>query len=448
MSDDAPIPDISPTLSVEGKRRWLYPDRRPGPKATLRRRLAVCLIVVYLVAPWISWDGRALIRIDFAGGYGHLFGQVFRFSETSYIAFILLALALLLFFVTALRGRIWCGYACPQTVFVEWLIRPLEEFLEGPAHKRRRQDQASLTMSLRLRKLLKHALFLAIGVAIANVLLAYFAPPRVVLSWMLESPFAHPSAFAGMSAVALLVYFDLAWFREQFCAFVCPYARFQSVMMDKHTPAVAFDAKRGEPRGKKAAGDCIDCGLCVRVCPTGIDIRNGLQLECISCFRCADACDVVMGSLGRNLGLIKAQTAAENKPWRARTIAFGAGLTLVLGILAARILTRPAVSVSFQRQSGSAFAVLGDGRIMNSFMMRTVNNSTQPRSLRFQVLGPIQATIICGSCQDELAPGADKRHPFAVILPTGTANGTLVRLKLEGASEEYELPFLATGSNP
>ena len=366
-TDGAPIPDISPTLAAGGRRQWLYPDRQKGPKSKVRGRIAAVLMAIYLVTPWLSWNGRALLRVDLAAGDAHVWGQIFRFSETSYLAFIFLALALLLFFVTALRGRIWCGYACPQTVFVEWLIRPIEELIEGPAHKRRRRDQGPRTFDRVWRKALKHIVFLGISAVVANALLAYFAPPSHVLRWMVESPAAHPAAFGVMSIVGALVYFDLAWFREQFCAFVCPYARFQSVMMDKHTPVVAFDAGRGEPRGKKASGDCIDCGLCVRVCPTGIDIRDGLQLECISCFRCADACDMVMTNLGRPLGLIKAQPAAELRPWRARTIAFGAGLVAVSVLLIARAASRPNVAISFQRQAGATFATLPDGRIVKIY---------------------------------------------------------------------------------
>ncbi len=440
---DHDLSGSAPTLERGGGRRWIYPDRRPGPKARLRKRIAVALIAVYVVVPWVSWNGRAILRLDFGAARAHIFGQVFRFSETGYVAFILLALALFLFFVTALRGRVWCGVACPQTVFVEWVVRPIEELWEGPAHQRRRQDQGPKSFGLRARKAGKHLSFLAVAAVIAHVFLAYFAPAATVLGWMLESPAAHPAAFGVMLGVTALFYLDFSWFREQFCAFVCPYARFQAVMMDRHTPAVAYDEPRGEPRGKRAKGACIDCGLCVRVCPTGIDIRNGNQLECINCFRCADACDMIMGSLGRELGLIKALAAAGERPFRPRTVAYGAALAVVLATLGVRLAMRPSVSLTFHRQAGAAFALLADGRTGNSFVMRAANNDTVPHALDVVATAPPGTTVLCGGCTAGLSPMGDQVSALVVVPPVGTPNGTVLMLTLRETGATFALPFLA-----
>ena len=290
-------------MDRSGRRRWLYPDRRPGLYATRRKFTAFILIGLYLVGPWLSWNGNPLLRLDVFEKKAYLFGYVLRVNEAGILAPFFATMALVLLLATSVKGRIWCSYACPQTVFVEWLIRPIEEWVEGSAHHRRRIDAGPRTFIIYFKKAVKHLLFLIIAAIVANTFVSFFVGPDRVVHWMTAPPTEHPIPFLAMMSVMLGFYADLAWFREQFCAFLCPYARFQSVMLDSATPTVAYDAKRGDPRGRgESKGDCIDCGLCVRVCPTGIDIRQGLQLECITCARCIDACHMVMPNLERKPG--------------------------------------------------------------------------------------------------------------------------------------------------
>ena len=447
---EADVPDLSPTLAAKGGRLWLYPDRRTGPNARRRRNLAMVLMLVYIIVPWLSWNDLPLIRVDLRGGMILALGQVFRFSEVSYVALIAVALILLLFLVTAVGGRLWCGYACPQTVFVEWLIRPIEELFEGSAHHRRRQDAGPRTPALVMRKIGKHATFLLISAILANVFLAYFAAPKTVLAWMQASPVDHPFEFGVSLLILGVIYFDLAWFREQFCAFLCPYARLQSVMMDRETPTVAYDPRRGEPRGKRASGDCIDCGLCQRVCPTGIDIRNGLQLECINCFRCADACNVVMGTLQRPSGLIRAAAVSElegaprRRLVRPRVIGLTVAFLASVSLLGWSTATRQDVTMRFQRQAGPAFSRLPDGRLANSFTARIVNNSSKSMSAAIEAVSE-NVQVICGACEMPLSPFEERRVPLILALP---ADSTLARilLKQKAGGVLYDLPAILPGS--
>jgi cytochrome c oxidase accessory protein FixG len=443
MSDGDGASQNLPTATRTGQRVWLYPDRRAGKNATVRRRLAMALLVIYLMTPWLVWKGRPVLRLDIDEGVAYAFGLVLRMSDASILAFLLIGMALLLFLATTIRGRIWCGYACPQTVFVEWVIRPIEEWLEGPAHRRRIADRGPRTSSLRSRKAIKHIAFLLVAAVVANSFLAYFISPQKIGQWMVRPPSEHPSAFVAMSFVMLAFYAELAWFREQFCAFLCPYARFQSVLFDRDTPAIAYDSARGDPRGKGTSkGDCIDCGLCVRVCPTGIDIRNGAQLECIMCARCADACDSIMGNLGRPKGLIRLASEREQsidgggkktrvRPGavvRPRVVVYAAAMVILAASAIWRVASRPLLAMTVTRVQGVAYSRLPDGGMANLFNVRMVNNTEDPLPMKIEIKRPLRAAVLCGACDvGTLAPFQEQVVSLMVRIPDGfTGPGEVV----------------------
>jgi cytochrome c oxidase accessory protein FixG len=236
---------------------------------------------------------------------------------------------------------------------------------------------------------------------------------------MLQSPLEHPVAFAGMFFVLFVFYFDLAWFREQFCAFLCPYARFQSVMMDANTPVVAYDEARGEPRGRgKSKGDCIDCELCVRVCPTGIDIRKGLQLECISCARCIDACNGIMKNLGRKMELIRTASLSGSKD-KIRPKALGYFIVMLLCVswIAYRTATKEEIEIKVVRAPGTAFTRLPTGEIANIVQIRLDNNSSTNKQVQIMVDDQQSVKLLCGQCNIEMTPFEEKVLTATLAFP-------------------------------
>ena len=445
------------TMDHRGRRRWLYPDRRSGPKSAVRKKVAILLVVFYLVAPWLTWNGSPLIRLDVLAKKAYFFGLVFHLSDAAFVAPVLAIGALILLFATSVKGRLWCAYGCPQTVFVEWVIRPIEELTEGSAHHRRRMDAMPMTPRRFARKVVKHSLFLVVAALVANTFLSFFFGPSKVLGWMMGSPAEHPGPFFVMSSVMGLFYADLAWFREQFCAFVCPYARFQSVMIDNDTPTVAYDVSRGEPRGRssnavaasvQAKGDCIDCALCVRVCPTGIDIREGLQLECIRCARCMDACDTIMTNIGKPKGLIRIATQAElsgeqPKPFwkRPKVLAFAFALLVFSAVLAARLGARGDIGLTVSRAPGSVYTQMPDGRLGNVFLIHVNNNSSVPIKLEFDVNEKPAVELLCALCGSDVKPYDEIRVTVIAAFRPDMSNKS-VKITHRSTAESVTLPLL------
>jgi cytochrome c oxidase accessory protein FixG len=307
-----------------------------------------------------------------------------------------------------------------------------------------------MDLQLFVRKAFKQTLFFAVACLVANSFLGFFVDPRLVVHWVLSPPSAHPFAFAFVMFLAAVMYFDLAWFREQFCSFLCPYARFQSVLLDNSSPTVAYDLKRGEPRGKKAgSGDCIDCGLCVRVCPTGIDIRHGLQLECIQCERCVDACDSIMTNLKRPKGLIRIASQADFAGAtiipiykRPRVILYVSLIFLITAAGAYKMVARDTVAMTFLRQPGSAFARMDDGRISNIFNLRAVNHANQPELITLSIVNNIQGIeVICPGCTDLVEPLGERVSPVIVLFSDAYKESS-VAIKSAAGDVIYELPLI------
>ncbi len=437
------------TIGEGGSRRWIYPDRRNGERAQRRKYLAFGLIVFYFVAPWLEFAGRPLLRVDVLNQKAYFLGLVLQMSEFNLIFFALAILGMVLFLVTSIRGRIWCGYACPQTVFVEWVIRPIEELFEGPALRRRKQDSESKSLQLWARKIAKHVVFALVSILVANAFLGFFIDPRTVLHWMVSPPAQHLTAFGFVVFVSVLMYFDLSWFREQFCTFLCPYARFQSVMLDQDSLAVAYDRKRGDPRGKGPdKGDCIDCGLCVRVCPTGIDIRNGLQLECIQCERCIDACDSIMTNLKRPKGLIRIASNAElagkarSILRRPRVYVYSAFILVVALFGMMKLSSQDEVTMSILRQSGTAYSTMPDGRLSNMFNVRLQNHTDREQEIQILQVDAVEGIeIICPQCGSKIAAFAEQLTPIIIIFDRHIA-GKAVSLRYGGQTAEHLLPLI------
>ena len=431
------------TLDEHGKRLWVYPQKIQGFFTRRRGLVSAFLILFYLLVPWIKVDGLPAIQLNILERQFILLGHIFWPQDVKYLVFILLGAALSLFFFTALAGRLWCGWACPQTVFLEFIFHRIETWIEGDRNQRMALDRAPLSVEKVLKKGFKHLIFLAFASLIANTFLAYFVGVENVLDWMTGPPSAHWTAFIFMMANLVLFYFDFAWFREQFCTVLCPYARFQSALADEQTLQVSYDERRGEPRGKlgKSEGDCVDCGACVRVCPTGIDIRNGTQLECIGCARCIDACDDIMRKVDKPEGLVRYDSLSrmmnQDQPlFRGRVLIYGILLIgLTIGFVWS-ITARPLVEVTILRNPGEPYSILPDGRVSNHLSLRIVNKGREPRLVSFELEKPTDAELVVPVQPFHLKANSLQRMEVFVMVPQDKMPEGKLPVKLKMYSRE------------
>jgi len=333
----------------------------------------------------------------------------------------------LIFLVTALFGRVWCGWACPQTVYMEFLFRPIEYWLEGGRAGSLTLDR---TKPFHWRRFVKWAIYGVLALFLAHTFLAYFVGIDQLVHWVRTPPREHPTAFFVMALTSVAIFLDFTWFREQTCLVACPYGRLQSVLLDRKSLIVGYDTARGEPRRKPGrglpvaagAGDCIDCTACVTTCPTGIDIRDGLQMECIHCTQCMDACDAIMDKVGKPRGLIRygSRAAFEGLParmLRPRVILYPAALAVSLGLLVFFLSTRSDAEVTVLRGSGEPFTVQADGRVVNQVRVKVANHGRDPRSFRIALEGTDDAQVIAPENPLALRGGETRTTSLFVILP-------------------------------
>jgi cytochrome c oxidase accessory protein FixG len=411
------------TLNADGSRRWLRPTLSRGRFLTARRWTAYGLIALFVAIPFLRINGRPAILLDVANREFSLFGATFFPTDTVLLSLLLLGACVSVFLVTALYGRIWCGWACPQTVYLEFVFRPIERLFDG---RPTRWGEPSRPPN-GFRTALKCAAFLFIAFLLANLFLSYFVGVDALQRWMGSSPFEHPAPFLVMAATTALMMFDFGYFREQTCILACPYGRLQSVLFDRQTRIIAYDARRGEPRGKSqsgGAGDCVDCGMCVITCPTGIDIRNGLQLECIGCAQCIDACDRVMERIHRPAGLIRygSQTEMSGQPRarRARIVAYYGILTLIVSAFVFVLVTKRSADVTLTRGLGMPFTELADGEISNSIVVKITNRTDTPVEYRLELIAPEHARLEIEENPIRIDPRHSRTARATLIAPRDT----------------------------
>jgi cytochrome c oxidase accessory protein FixG len=366
--------------------------------------------------------GHPAVQLNVEDRRFYLFGGVFNATDVWLVVFALMAFAFGLLFMTAWLGRAWCGWACPQTVYMEFLFRPIERLFEGPRENQLRLDRSGGGV----RRFAKNVVFLLVSAVLANIFLAYFVGVKTLIGWTRLSPLEHWTPFLVAAATTALVFFDFAFFREQMCTVACPYARIQSVLLDKSSLIVGYDRLRGEPRGKgkpqPGRGDCIDCDACVAACPTGIDIRDGLQLECIACAQCADACDTIMLKVKKPLGLIRygSQTTLETQQptriLRPRVVIYPVLLAALLVALVVFGGSRTPAEVTVLRGIGAPFVV--DGREVTSELRIKVQNRTdESASYRIELVGTPGVRLIAPENPLEVAPGAQRTTAVFAVAP-------------------------------
>lgn len=382
--------------NIQGERINIYPSEVKGKYKNLRQITHVLLLAIFITLPWLKWQGQQLVLFDVMGRRFHFFGLNFWSHDAPLFFFVLAGVGIGLFFITAVWGRIWCGWACPQTVFIEALFRKIEKWIEGSHLQRKKLDMSPWGPKKLFKKSLKWFLFTLIALNISHPFLAYFIGAERLLEMSLNSPYENWETFILMLSVSLLLLLNFGWFREQFCIIMCPYGRFQSVLMDENTLLVAYDKKRGEPRHKAREqgeyGACIDCGKCVSACPTGIDIRDGLQLECIACTACIDACDEVMEKVKRPKGLIRYTTgnALQKKKTqliRPRTVTYAAILWVLFIGLIVSLSQKNSFSVNAlrARQEPYSFVPNTNQKIIQNHIRFHISNP-QKKDMEFKII--------------------------------------------------------------
>ncbi len=445
------------TLHKDGRRRWMYPTLSEGALWRRRRLVGWALIVLFVALPIIQIKGKPAVLLDILHSEFTFFGLTLYATDTILLMLLMITILLSVVFATALMGRVWCGWGCPQTIYLEFVYRPIERLLEGRESRRQRQDEGDLSAPVFWRKLAKYLIFFVISIGLAHTFVAYFVGWSDLIAWMTGPPTQHWGFFLMMALTTSLVMLDFAWFREQMCTIVCPYARLQSVLMDRDSLIVSYDPGRGEPRGRRrkgaeeaGLGDCVDCLACVRTCPTGIDIRDGLQMECVGCTQCIDACDAIMAKVEKPAGLIRytSENALERKTpriLRPRVMIYGALLAVMVAIFAGSLSGRQSVEVNVTRVPGAPFVLLPDGNVANRLRFRVHNRTGQRDIYRIEALAPEGARVkVIGSPEIALGAGEMKHVDTWIEAPAGAFSGgsTLGHFKIVGAAEVGESPEL------
>jgi cytochrome c oxidase accessory protein FixG len=418
-------------IQSDGRRKRIVTADVRGRFDRARIVVFVILIALWIALPWIRISGAPAVFLDIDARRFFLFGATFNAQDAWLLFFLFSGVGFGLVYVTALAGRAWCGWACPQTVFLEGIYRRIERLIDGPREKHLRRDGGEPTLGRAARKFAKHALFALASLLIAHIVLAYFVSLPRLFAMVRTSPSEHIEAFVWVVAISGLLYANFAWFREQLCVVLCPYGRLQSVLLDDDSLVVGYDVKRGEPRGKKGRteGDCVDCNRCVVVCPTGIDIREGLQLDCLACTACIDACDDVMDRLGRPRGLIrydspKGLAGAPRRIVRPRIVLYTALLALggVVALVATRSRTDFEATVS--RLPGAPYTV-EEGTLRNAFDLHIVNKRGTREAFDVTVEAPESVHAIVPVAHLDVEPLESAHVPLFVTVPQASFHGDI-----------------------
>ncbi len=454
MATAVPAPErVLPTLNPDGSRNRIRPKAFKGRYYWGRVGVAWALLAVFILVPFVQFNGKPVVLLDIGGREFTILGYTFLSTDGVVLMLAALAFFVFIFLLSAVMGRVWCGWGCPQTVYMEFVFRPLERLFEGSRAQQMRLDREGPNV----RRVLKMCVFAVLSVFLAHVFVAYFSGIERLAGFITGSPFRHPIAFFAMLVTAVLVFIDFAYFREQMCTVVCPYARLQSVLLDRDSLIVGYDAHRGEPRSRKAkqgGGDCIDCNNCVATCPTGIDIRQGVQLDCIACAQCADACDWVMNKLGRTRGLIRygsQNSLEERKPMRflrLRVVLYSVLLLVALAALVGVRVTQGTADVTVLRGLGAPYVVDGDS-VRNLIRIKIENRSDAPRRYSIALEGADGVQLVAPVNPLPVEPGTHQTTTVFVIAPRESflgAGARPVQVRVtDGADFERTYPYKLLG---
>jgi len=454
ISNEEAFRDSIATVTKEGKRKWISPKKPSGKFYNARTILSIFLITFLFGTPFIKINGHPFIILNVLERKFIIFGIPFGTHDLHLFALSMIAFIVSIFLFTVVYGRLFCGWICPQTIFMEMVFRKIEYLIEGDASKQRVLNNSPWNGRKIFKKSFKQIIFFAISFIISNLFLSYIIGVDELQKYISHSPFEHFGTFIAVLIFSGVFYFVFSYFREQACVLVCPYGRLQGVMLDPNSTVIHYDYKRGEPRGKikkdtvQNSGGCIDCNMCVDVCPTGIDIRNGTQLECVNCTACIDACDSVMEKVKRPKGLIRYASKNEiesgkRSVFTPRAIGYTAVLILLTGLILFMLLNRSKVELSILRTPGLLFQEQAGNKISNIYDLKIVNKSFDelPAELSLQnIKGEIK---LIGN---ELAvePQGVTEAKFLVILSKDRIKHLKTKLNIAVTSNGKVLDIIST----
>ncbi len=446
--------DSIATVTKEGKRNWVYPKKFSGKFYRARTYLSYVLLLFLFGVPFIKVNGHPFIIFNIPERHFIIFGIPFGPHDLHLFALSMIAFIVSIFLFTVVFGRLFCGWICPQTVFMEMVFRKIEYWIEGDANKQRALKAAPWNGEKIFKKTSKQIIFYTISFLIANTFLSYIIGVDKLYQYILDTPSKHFGIFLAVLIFSGIFYFVFSYFREQACTIVCPYGRLQGVMLDSNSIVIHYDYKRGEPRGKiskseeRINGDCIDCKMCVDVCPTGIDIRNGTQLECVNCTACIDACDNVMDKIKKPHGLIRYASKNQietgiKKILTPRSIGYSIVLSILTILIVFLLATRSDVELNILRTPGTLFQEQPGGKLSNLYDLKIVNKTFNhlPASLELEnIKGEIR---IIGKDLD-VEPQGVTEAKFLVILPKSEIKYLKTPLKIAVKSNDKILDVINT----
>lgn len=416
------------TVDKKGKRKWIYAIKPKGRLYNIRSYVSYVYLAVFFIMPFIKINGNPLFLFNLPKATFIIFGKVFLPQDFMILGVATLVALLFIIVFTLVYGRVFCGWACPQTIFLEMVFRKIEYLIEGPANKQQVADKKQWTTEMYIRKTIKHLVFFGLSFIIANLFLSYIIGIDELFKIITEPISQHITGLLAIIGFTTVFYFVFAYLREIVCTVVCPYGRLQSVLLDKNSLVVAYDYVRGEPRGKRKkaeianTGDCIDCNLCVSVCPTGIDIRNGIQFECVSCTACIDACNMMMKNVGKAPDLIRiasensiAQGVQPKLNYRAKL--YSVALIALLVILTSLIATRSTFDSTILRVPGQILQENKDGTTSNLYRIKIVSKSMRTEPYRLLLEDKHAKIEYVGKHLDSLHSGIASEETFFIKVP-------------------------------
>jgi len=449
------------TADKDGSRRWLYPKKPSGTWHRRRAWFASGLIVLMFAGPWIRIQGNPLLMLNIIERRFSILGQMFWPQDGVIFAVAMLVFITGIIVFTTAFGRLWCGWACPQTVMMEMVFRKLEYLIDGDSAEQKALAAAPWTGRKVARRVFKHAVFYGVSFIVGNTLLAYIVGSDTLLEIQFDDPRNHVTGLTFMVLFSTLFYAIFARFREQACTFICPYGRFQSAALDENTLLVAYDKRRGEARApfrrgetqatrlSAGVGDCVNCRQCVAVCPTGIDIRDGTQMECVNCTACIDACDQVMDKVGLPRGLVRFASQnniekGEPQRFTRRMAMYSVVLAALVALFLVLVLTRAPVETTFLRAQGALYQPGPDGTIGNLYAVKIINKAHHDIPVELRLEG-IEGTVrLMGASPLVVPKESFVQTSVMVYLPRRVLTGSTTALRLSVSSGGKRLERIRT----